>query len=90
MKRYSGPAAAAQKNPKLSAVKLLVLVKPVVELLKRWGVENIGTVGEKIPYDPQCHQLLEGSAVTGDLVEVRYVGYRQDEKLLYRAKVSKK
>ncbi|MGK7930041.1 MAG: helix-turn-helix domain-containing protein [Microcystaceae cyanobacterium] len=81
-------AAAAQKNPKLSAVKLLVLVKPVVELLKRWGVENIGIVGEKIPYDPISHQLLEGTAVTGELVEVRYVGYRQDDKLLYRAKVS--
>jgi molecular chaperone GrpE (heat shock protein) len=81
-------AAAAQKNPKLSAVKLLVLVKPVVELLKRWGVENIGSVGEKVPYDPQYHQLLEGNAITGDLVEVRYVGYRQDDRLLYRAKVS--
>lgn len=81
-------AAAAQKNPQLSAVKLLALVKPVVELLKRWGVENIGSVGEKVPYDPQCHQLLEGNAITGDLVEVRYVGYRQDDRLLYRAKVS--
>jgi molecular chaperone GrpE (heat shock protein) len=81
-------AAAAQKNPNLSAAKLLVLVKPVVELLKRWGVENIGTVGEKIPYNPQYHQLLQGNAVTGDWVEVRYVGYRQGDKLLYRAKVS--
>ncbi len=81
-------AAAAQQNPQLSAVKLLALVKPVVELLKRWGVENIGTVGDKMPYDPQYHQLLGGTAIPGDLVTVRYVGYRQAEKLLYKAKVS--
>lgn len=83
-------AIVAQKTPQLSAVKLLPLVKPIFELLKQWGLEMTATVGEKVPYDPQVHQLLEGggTAEPGDLVIVRYVGYRQGDKLLYKAKVS--
>lgn len=80
--------ALAQKNPQLSAVKLLAIVKPVLDLLKRWGVEAFCHVGEHIPYDPMYHQLLEGEANPGDMVTVRYVGYVQGSKLLYRAKVS--
>ncbi|WP_107667964.1 helix-turn-helix transcriptional regulator [Cyanothece sp. BG0011] len=83
-------AIVAQKNPSISAVKLLPLVKPVFELLKQWGLEMKGSVGEVVPYDPQSHQLLEGGghAEPGDPVVIRYVGYGQDHKLLYRAKVS--
>jgi transcriptional regulator with XRE-family HTH domain len=81
-------AAMAQQNPQLSAVKLLALIKPVNDLLKRWGVETIGVVGESLSYDPRYHQLIEGSAEVGDHVWVRYVGYQQANKLLYRAKVS--
>ncbi|MGK7940376.1 MAG: helix-turn-helix domain-containing protein [Crocosphaera sp.] len=83
-------AIVAQKNPEISAVKLLPLVKPVFELLKQWGLEMTGTVGEVVPYDPQVHQLLEGggSAKPEDPVIIRYVGYTQGEKLLYRAKVA--
>jgi hypothetical protein len=82
--------AAVEKNPEIPATKLLNLVKPVNELLKQWAVEAIGTVGAAIDYAPQFHQLLDGEAEPGDLVWVRYVGYRQGEKLLYRAKVSPK
>ncbi|MGB5592940.1 MAG: helix-turn-helix transcriptional regulator [Crocosphaera sp.] len=83
-------AIVAQKNPEISAVKLLPLVKPIFELLKQWGLEMKGTVGEVVPYDPQFHQLLEGggNAETGERVIIRYVGYLQGDKLLYRAKVS--
>jgi molecular chaperone GrpE (heat shock protein) len=56
--------------------------------LQEWGVEAIASVGSELPYDPQWHQLMEGIAQPGDLVKVRYTGYRIGEKLLYRAKVS--
>ena len=81
-------AAAAQKNSQLPATRLLPLVKPVEQLLKKWGVEAIASVNEKLAYDPQWHQLIEGTAQPGDMVKVRYLGYRQGDKLLYRAKVS--
>ncbi|PSF37453.1 hypothetical protein C7H19_09795 [Aphanothece hegewaldii CCALA 016] len=81
--------AAAKKNPQLSAIKILPLLKPIMELLKRWGIEPIGIVAEHTSYDPQIHQIIEGAALSpGDPVQVRYLGYRQGEKLLYRAKVS--
>jgi molecular chaperone GrpE (heat shock protein) len=80
--------AAVHRNPQLPAERLLKLVQPVENLLAQWQVEAICTVGAEIPFDPQLHELMEGAAEPGDLVKVRYVGYRQGEKLLYRAKVS--
>lgn len=79
---------AAQQNPELPAVRLLPLLRPIDQLLSSWGVESIAPVGAEIPYDPQQHQLMAGSAQPGEPVKVRYAGYRQGEKLLYRAKVS--
>ena len=81
-------AYAAQQNQQLPAVRLLPLVRPVEQLLQEWGVEAIAPVGSELPYDPQWHQLMEGTAQPGETVRVRYTGYRQGGKLLYRAKVS--
>lgn len=81
-------AYAAQQNQQLPAVRLLPLVRPVEQLLQEWGVDAIASVGSEIPYEPHLHQLMEGTAQPGELVRVRYTGYRQGDKLLYRAKVS--
>lgn len=84
------PTAAhkAQENPQLPAVRLLPLMRPMEQLLQQWGIEAIAPVGAELPYDPQLHQLLEGAAQPGARVKVRYIGYRQGDNLLYRAKVS--
>lgn len=81
-------AYAAQQNPQAPALKLLPLFRPLDRLLEDWGIEPIASVGAEIPYDPQQHQLMTGTARTGDQVKVRYTGYRQGDRLLYRAKVS--
>lgn len=81
-------SAAAKNNSHLSASKILPLVKPVEKLIAAWGVETIGSVGQETAYDPQWHQLMEGTANSGDLIRIRYSGYRHHNKLLYRAKVS--
>ncbi|MEW6494045.1 MAG: helix-turn-helix domain-containing protein [Cyanobacteriota bacterium] len=81
-------AYAAQQNQQLPAVRLLPLVRPVEQLLQEWGVEAIASVGDEIPYDPHFHQLMEGIAQPGEIVKVRYTGYRHGDKLLYRVKVS--
>ncbi|MBD2327442.1 helix-turn-helix domain-containing protein [Alkalinema sp. FACHB-956] len=86
--QWSAAVHAAQKNPQLPAVNLIPLVRPVETLLQQWGLLPIGTVGDEIPFDPHQHQLMAGSANPGDQVRIRYSGYRQGEKLLYRAKVS--
>ncbi|HEY9702906.1 MAG TPA: nucleotide exchange factor GrpE, partial [Allocoleopsis sp.] len=78
----------SQENPQLEAKKIIPLVKPVEDLIKQWGVEAIASVGAEISYDPQLHELISGDCNIGDMVKVRYVGYKYGEKLLYRAKVS--
>lgn len=80
--------AAVCRNPQLPAARLLPLIQPLEQLLKHWNVQAIAVVGDKIAYDPQYHQLIKGTAQLGDLVQVRYVGYKQDQKLLHKAKVS--
>ena len=80
--------AAVRQNPQLPAERLLSLVEPIEQLLSQWNVTTIAAVGEEIPYDPQYHQLMKGLAQPKELVKVRYVGYKQGDKLLYKAKVS--
>ncbi|NJM66737.1 MAG: helix-turn-helix transcriptional regulator [Acaryochloris sp. RU_4_1] len=84
-------AYAARQHPEAPAVKILPLLHPLEALLDAWGMVPIGEVGAEIAFDPQWHQLMPGggsTATKGDKVTVRYVGYRQGETLLYRAKVS--
>ncbi|MBW4604230.1 MAG: helix-turn-helix transcriptional regulator [Calothrix sp. FI2-JRJ7] len=87
--QFPTAARACQENPQLPAANILPLVlKPLERLQQHWGVEAIASVGEEVSYDPQLHHLLDGVAQPGQKVKIRYVGYRQGEKLLYRAKVS--
>jgi molecular chaperone GrpE (heat shock protein) len=85
------PTAAyrAREDHQLAAVKILPLVdKPLEILLQTWGISAIAPVGDQIPYNPQLHQLLAGTAQPGEVVKVRYTGYMQHNQLLYRARVS--
>ncbi len=77
-----------QENPQMLASKIIPLTKPIDQLISQWGITIIGQVGHTIAYNPQEHQLMEGSANPGDLVMVRYVGYRQGDRLIFRAKVT--
>ncbi|NJR65802.1 MAG: helix-turn-helix transcriptional regulator [Leptolyngbyaceae cyanobacterium CRU_2_3] len=80
---------AAQQNPQFPSKNFVPFIRPLEQLLQMWGIEAIAPIGTEISYDPQLHQLMEGTAQSGDLVKVRYMGYRQGEKLLYRAQVSR-
>lgn len=81
-------AHAAQQNPSLPAQKLLPLVRPVEALVQQWGITAIETVGAEVPFDPQVHQPREAVMQPGERVRVSHVGYRQGDRLLYRARVS--
>jgi transcriptional regulator with XRE-family HTH domain len=84
------PAAAhqAKLDPTFPASKLLPLVGSIDRLITSWGIESIGKVGEIIPFNPQEHQSLTGSVEPLTPVQIRYPGYRQENRLLTRAKVS--
>jgi molecular chaperone GrpE (heat shock protein) len=83
-------AYAAQQNPSMLAKNILPLLRPIETLLQKWGITAIGSVGAEVTYDSHQHQLMEGSnqIEEGNIAIVRYVGYMQGEKLLYRARVS--
>jgi molecular chaperone GrpE (heat shock protein) len=80
--------AAIEKNPELPAERLIPLVRPVKQLVEQWGLETIASVGEELAYDPQWHELMTDSVEPGTMVKVRYVGYKQADNILYKAKVS--
>ena len=85
------PTAAykARENRQLPAANIIPLIeKPIARLLQEWKIESIACVGAELPYEPEIHQLIEGNAQPEEKVKVRYTGYRQGDKLLYRAKVS--
>jgi transcriptional regulator with XRE-family HTH domain len=82
---------AVNNNPDLPASRILPLLQPLNQLLFTWEIETIGKVGDIVNYNPQEHELMENNDLILEeinLVEIRYVGYRQQDKLLYRAKVS--
>jgi transcriptional regulator with XRE-family HTH domain len=81
---------AAIDNPDFPASKLVPLTRSIEQLISSWGVTVIGTVGGEIVYDPQWHQLIESNIHPGEMAIVRYVGYRQGDKSIFRAKVARK
>ncbi|MBP0014360.1 MAG: helix-turn-helix domain-containing protein [Roseofilum sp. SBFL] len=80
--------AKVEQQANIKPNNLVKLVKPVEHLVQSWGLEAIGAVGDRIPYDPQWHQLTQGRAEPGSLVTVVMPGYRYQQKLLFRAEVS--
>jgi len=78
----------ATQAPQWSARHLTSLFLPLGQLLQRWHIQPLGTVGTAVPFDPQWHQASEG-LTPGETVFVRFVGYRRGDTLLHRAKVSR-
>ncbi|WP_287128254.1 hypothetical protein [Candidatus Cyanaurora vandensis] len=78
----------AQQSPQWPARQVTPLFLALTQLLKRWEIATIGTVGEAVPYDPQRHQA-EGPLVPGETVYIRFIGYCTAQRLLQRARVSR-
>ena len=87
--QFPTAASRAKENRQLPAANIIPLIeKPITRLLQEWGIKAIAEVGTELPYEPEIHQLIEGNAQPNEKVKIRYTGYRQGDKLLYRAKVS--
>ncbi|MEM9770385.1 MAG: nucleotide exchange factor GrpE [Cyanobacteria bacterium P01_D01_bin.73] len=78
---------AVQKNPQIPANRLLLLLRPLDELLNQWSVVQIAPIGEEVAFDPQWHQVAQGKAEPGDRVQVVMPGFRHHGRLLHRAQV---
>jgi molecular chaperone GrpE (heat shock protein) len=76
-------------NPDLSAKNLVALLTPLDTLLQHLEVEPIGAAWQQVSYDPQLHQPDTDDLTPGDPVFIRFVGYRQGDRILCPAKVSR-
>ncbi|MCL1475818.1 hypothetical protein LAY57_34940 [Argonema antarcticum A004/B2] len=86
---YCSVRAAVQINPQLPASNIVSLFVPLDNLLAFWGIEPLGQVWEQVPYNPQLHQADVNDIAEGELVFVRFVGYKDGERILCPAKVSR-
>lgn len=79
----------AQSKPDLPASNILALFTPLENLLESWDYETIGEPWQQVEYDPELHQADSEEIAAGELVYIRFVGYKSGEKILCPAKVSR-
>jgi len=73
----------------LPAKHLIPLLIYLDNLIQSWGYTTIGTVWEQTPFNPQDHQPDSDNIQESEPVYIRFIGYRQNEKIIYPAKVSR-
>ncbi|MBR8828679.1 MAG: molecular chaperone GrpE [Gomphosphaeria aponina SAG 52.96 = DSM 107014] len=86
---YPTACKMAEIKPDLPAKNLVALFVSLENLLASWGYEVIGEPGEKVSYNPQWHQPDRAEITPGELVYIRFVGYREGDRILIPAKVSR-
>lgn len=86
---YPSVRQMIQAKPDLPAKNIVSLLTPLDQMLESWGYTAIGSAWEQVPYDPQLHQPDAPDLIPGELVYIRFVGYRHAEKILCPAKVSR-
>ena len=85
---YPSVLQMVQLKPDLPAKNLISLFTPLDNLLESWNYKPIGSAWEQVAYNPQLHQP-DGDIKEGELVYVRFVGYRDGDRILCPAKVSR-
>ena len=78
-----------ETRPDLPAKSVMPMFVPLESLVHSWGYEQIGAVWEQVAYDPTLHQPDTPDIEAGELVYVRFVGYRDGNTVLSPAKVSR-
>jgi DNA-binding Xre family transcriptional regulator/molecular chaperone GrpE (heat shock protein) len=86
---YPAARKMAEAKPDLPAKNLSALFTPLENLLKSWDFEMIGSAWEQVAYNPQLHQPDVEDITEGELVYIRFVGYRDGDRILTPAKVSR-
>lgn len=78
-----------EAKPDLPAKSLTPMFVPLENLIQSWGYHQIGAAWEQVAYDPTLHQPDAPDIAPGELVYVRFVGYRSGDTILCPAKVSR-
>ena len=86
---YPSISKIIEARPDLPAKTITPLFVPLESLMQGWGFSHIGTAWEQVAYDPKLHQPDAPDIAVGELVYVRYIGYRDGDTVLCPAKVSR-
>lgn len=86
---YPSVRQLVEVKPELPAKNIISLFTSLDNLIESWGYEPIGKVWEQVSYDPQLHQADLSDVEVGELVYIRFVGYRKGDHILVPAKVSR-
>jgi hypothetical protein len=86
---YPTARKMAAIQPDLPARNLSALFIPLENLLATWQIDPIGPAWAQVPYNPQYHQPDCEDITLAEPVYIRFVGYRQGERILCPAKVSR-
>jgi molecular chaperone GrpE (heat shock protein) len=86
---YPTAQKMAQAKPDLPAQNLIALFTPLENLLIGWNILPIGAAWEQVPYSPEWHQPDTDDLMPNELVYIRFVGYRQGDRILVPARVSR-
>jgi molecular chaperone GrpE (heat shock protein) len=87
---YPSVRQMTEAKPDLPAKNLISLFAPLDNILATWGYEPIGCPWEQVQYNPQLHQADSSDIREGELVYIRFIGYREGVRILCPAKVSRK
>ncbi|CAD5924657.1 hypothetical protein PCC9214_00889 [Planktothrix tepida] len=78
-----------QSSPNLLNRNIISFVSSIDGLLENWGYKRIGTPWQQVEYNPQFHQPDVTDIQPGESVYVRFVGYRDGDRICCPAKVSR-
>jgi hypothetical protein len=86
---YPTVTKATLAKPEMPAKNIVPLFTPLGNLVQQWGYEAIGEPWENVAFDPQLHQPDVADIAVGEMVYVRFIGYRDGATILVPAKVSR-
>lgn len=87
--QYPSLQKMVEAKPDLPARNVVALLSALENLTQFWNYKPIGSPWESVAYDTQCHQGDVDDLKVGEPVYVRFVGYRQGDRILIPAKVSR-
>ena len=87
--QYPSVRRMAETKPDLPARNLIGMFTALDNLVKFWECEAIGSPWERVEFDPQLHQGDTADLELGEAVYIRFIGYRNRDRILLPAKVSR-
>jgi hypothetical protein len=97
--QYQSVRQMVSAKPELPAKNLVALFANLDNLIAAWELEPIGAVWQQVAYDPQLHEPDQPDLEVGEMVYVRFIGFRtgsasnngsaNSDRILVPAKVSR-